>query len=129
MKNLNIIIIFVCLVFGNYSFGQERCIKVLNVNEIKYYYIYSVFDTSSNDTLRMISSKLDKEFKILKLDKDEFYDVSTRIKSAIKISEEEYLFCKHAINEVEGIKISDENKLPVLILDYKKVRKCGNCTD
>lgn len=104
------------LIICNYSFGQNSCIKILEVNEIKYYYVYKAFDVSNKDTITVLSSKLDKEFEIIKLNKNEFYKVKTRIKSAIKISEEEYFLCKHAITIIDGVPISDEKKLPILII-------------
>ncbi len=114
------------LVICNYSFAQENCIKILDVNEIKYYYVYKAVNVYENDTITILSSKLDKEFKIIKLEKNNFYEVKTRLKSAIKISDEKYIFCKPVINKIEDTQISDENKLPVLILDYKNVDICSD---
>jgi hypothetical protein len=115
------------LLFCNISFGQERCIKILEVNEIKYYYVYKVFDVSVKDTITILSSKLDTEFEIIKLDINKFYKVETRLQSAIKISEEKYKFCKHAITIIEEVQISDKYKLPVLILNFKEVKYCEKC--
>lgn len=121
------IILFLFLGLSSTCFGQEKCIQVLEVNEIRYYYVYKVFEIPSNDTITIISSKLDPEFETIKLEKNKFYKVKTRLRSAIKISEEKHLFCKHAITIIENIPISDKYNLPVLVLDYKEVDCFEKC--
>lgn len=121
MKKLLFISIFIICKF---SFGQEKkVIKVLEVDEIKYYYVYKTIDISTNDTIILLGSRLDKEFKTVKLVKNSYYEVETRFKSAIKISNEKYMFCKPAVTKIDGIQISDKYSLPVLILDFKKVKE------
>lgn len=128
MKNpFKKIVLLLFLVFNNISFGQENCIQVLEVNEIKYYYVYKALSIATNDTITILSSKLDTEFDLIKLDKNKYYKIETRLKSAIKISEEKYVFCKHAITTIENIAISDKYKLPVLVLNYKEVEYCEKC--
>jgi len=112
-------------VFCNHTFGQKKNIKILNIESIKYYYVYKAFDFNNKDTIVLLSSKKDKEFKLIKLEKDSTYHTETRPLSAIKISEGKYIFCKPTINIIDNIKISNRDKLPVLILDSKKV-KCGD---
>jgi len=109
----------------NYTFSQKKCIKVLEVHKIKYYYVYKAFNCQRNDTITLISSKLDKEFKKIELLKNNCYIVDTRLRSAIKISEIRHFITKHAITIIEDIQISDKNNLPVLILDSKMV-ECGD---
>lgn len=119
-----IFLIFMFLIQWSYSIGQIACVKVLEVDEVAYYYVYSAFNFSQNDTIILLGSKLDEEFKTIKLDKNNLYKIKTRLRSAIKVSDEKYIFSKHAITTINDIQISNKNQLPILILDYKKVNEC-----
>lgn len=119
------IFLFLFLILSIFGFGQS-CIKILERKEINYYYVYKALRLSSkeNDTITMLSSKSDPEFKTIILDVNYIYDVKVRTKSAVKISDEKYLFSKHAVTKIGNIQISDKNKLPVIILEYNKVKNC-----
>lgn len=112
------------LLFVNFVYGQKKEIKVLEIKSIKYYYVYKTYNYCSKDTIILLSSRADSEFKKIKLEIENCYKIETRPKSAIKISEEEYMFCKPTETNIEGVRISDKDKLPVLILDHKKLEKC-----
>lgn len=97
-----------------------NCVKILDIQEIDYYYVYLTLDTEKKDSVRFISSKSDDEFKKIFLQKDSFYRIQTRIKSSIKISDSSYLFCKHGKTIINNVQISDKGKLPILIVDFEK---------
>ena len=117
MKKTLILLLFL---FSNIAFCQTKIVKVLNVSYIDYYYVYTAYNYISKDTIVLISSKNDIEFKKILL-KTKNYVIETRLKSAIKISEDKYLFCKPNITTIQNIQISDKETLPVLITDYEEI--------
>lgn len=121
MKKLFIITFFAIFSVISNNFNDYICIKILDVQEIKYYYVYKAFEIEKKDTLTFISSKSDIEFKMIKLEKDSIYKVKTRIKSTIKITDSTYVFCKHGKTYIENVQISDKNKLPNIIIYFNKV--------
>lgn len=126
MRRFFKIVIFITFLINySYSKGQIECIEILKMDEIEYYYVYTVLNFSTKDTITILGSKNDEEFDRVKLDQGNLYKIKTRTKSAIKVSEEGYIFCKPAITTIDNIRISDENKLPVLILDYLRVNECS----
>ncbi|PWK17961.1 hypothetical protein LX78_02360 [Xanthomarina spongicola] len=117
MKKTLILLLFL---FSNIAFCQTKVVKVLNVSYIDYYYVYTAYNYISKDLIVLISSKNDIEFKKILL-KTKNYVIETRLKSAIKISEDKYLFCKPNITTIQNIQISDKETLPVLITDYEEI--------
>lgn len=117
MKKTLILLLFL---FSNIAFCQTKIVKVLNVSYIDYYYVYTAYNYISKDLIVLISSKNDIEFKKILL-KTKNYVIETRLKSAIKISEDKYLFCKPNITTIQNIQISDKETLPVLITDYEEI--------
>lgn len=111
MKFLYKKIIFVLfLMTSSFSFGQKKWVKILEVKEIKYYYVYKAINKSTKDTITLLGSKLDEEFKIVKLAKDYSYKIKTRPRSLIQTSENMVFICTPAITIFEGVQISDEKK-------------------
>jgi len=119
MKNTHTLL--VCLFLFNTMSSFAQRVKILECENIKYYHVYKVFDFDKKDTLIMLSSKNDIEFKIFKLNINKCYEIKTRFKSAIKISKEEYLFCKPTIIVIEKVTISNKGTLPILIENYKEI--------
>jgi len=113
-----------CFIF-NSIYGQNKQIKVLTIQSIEYYYVYKVYDYCSKDTIILLSSRADKEFKKIELNIGKCYKVETRLKSAIKVSKDEYVFCKPNKTTLDNVEISDDG-LPVLILNFRELKKCDN---
>ena len=125
-----VILLFIFYFILNSIYSQKKIIKVLTIQNIEFYYVYKAYDYCSKDTIVLLSSKADDEFKKFRLNIGKRYVVETRPKSAIKISKDEYVFCKPNVTTLENIKISDDG-LPILILNFKeleksKIKKCQN---
>jgi hypothetical protein len=130
MKKLFIVTFFAIFSMIPNNSNDYRCIKILDIQEIKYYYVYKAFEIEKKDTLTFISSKSDIEFRMIMLEKDSIYKIKTRIKSTIKISDSTYVFCKHGKTIIENVQISDKNKLPIMIIDFNKINNyCCNVLD
>jgi hypothetical protein len=127
-----ILMISTVLLFGiNEMLGQTKKIKVIEITNIEYYYVYKAveFEKTQTDTIILLGNKPNnKEYKEILLQKDKKYEVETRLKSAIKMSEEKYMFCKPTRNVLNNVVISNKKSLPILILDYKEItsveKKC-----
>ena len=125
-----VILLFIFYFILNSIYSQRKKIKVLKIQSIEYYYVYKAYNYCTKDTIVLISSKADDEFKKIKLSEGKSYEVETRLKSAIKVSEDEYVFCRPNVTTLENIKISGDG-LPILILNFielkkSKIRECQN---
>lgn len=92
---------------------------------MEYYYIYKAVTFSENkrDTLFFLTSKWNNtsDAKDIRLKAGKNYKVETRFYSAVKISKDNYLFCKPGGNIFENDTIS-MNSLPILILEAEEVK-------
>lgn len=108
----------------NPALGQTKKIKVIEITNIGYYYVYKAveYEKIPADTIILLGNKANnKDYEVMLLQKDKKYEVETRLKSAIKMSEDKYMFCKPTRNVLNGVIISDKKNLPVLILNYKEI--------
>lgn len=115
------ILIIISFLFYNIVFCQTKVVKVLDVSVFEYYYVYKAYNYISKDTILLISSKNDKEFKQISLTKEKNYVIETRLRSAIKISEDKHFIFKPSMCCINNMKIADGNGLPILITDYTEI--------
>ncbi|WP_395044490.1 hypothetical protein [Flavobacterium sp.] len=133
---IRLIISTVFLISINAIFGQTKKIQVIEIANIDYYYVYKVveYEKTPTDTIIVLGNKPNnKDNKEILLKKGKKYEVETRLKSAIKISDERYMFCKPTQNVFNNVVISNKKSLPILILNYKEIllenKKCKrNCS-
>ena len=121
---IKLIISAVFLLSVNAMLGQTKKIKVIEITNIDYYYVYKVieYEKSSIDTLILLGNKPNnKDYKEILLQKNKLYEIETRLKSAIKMSEDKYMFCKPTENILNNVIISNKKSLPILILNYKEI--------
>jgi|GEM_PF-6589829 len=124
MKKINNILIVLSILTSLTAFGQSKTIKVIEINDIKYYHVYKVLDltTVTKDTLLFLGCKKNNtDFKEIKLDLQKQYNITTQFIYPVKISDDEYLFSKPGVNIIDYIRISQKGNLPVLITDYEPV--------
>ncbi len=123
MKKI-LIVPTVLLLSINAMLGQTKKIEVIEITNIDYYYVYKAveYEKTPVDTIILLGNKPNnKDYKEILLQKGKKYEVETRLKSAIKMSEDKYMFCKPTRNMLNNIVISNKKSLPVLILNYKEI--------
>lgn len=124
---MKIILIYVTvlLLTFNITISQTKKIEIIEITEIDFYYVYKAieYEKIPVDTIILLGSKLNNpEFKEVFLQKNKKYEVETRLKSAIKSSNNRYMFCKITQNILNNVIISDKKNLPVLILDFDEIK-------
>ena len=121
---VNWIIIVIILTSINVIFGQSKKVKVIKVTTIDYYYVYKVIEYNKNylDTLILLGNReINKDDKEILLKMNKKYLINTRLKSAIRTSDENFMICKPTENILNNVVISNKKSLPVLILNYEEI--------
>jgi len=122
---MNKLLVFLIVLFCNNTFSQCKKVYITDVSSTDYYFVYRAieFNIETKDTIILLGNKfVTKDSKIIVLKKNKKYKLKTRLKSAIQISKDKYMFCKPGINILNNTKISNEDSLPILILTSEEIR-------